>query len=339
MLDEKILLMQRILSKGTLQPNGCNYSSLCPGTDGYISICLKGKRYRKMHRILMWCNNDYEDIDEMPIVRHKCSGEGHKRCMNIDHLEFGTRFDNAQDKVRDGTVLRGEKNHRAKITEDQAKAIIASWLPREHTNYITQRERASQLKVTVGTIQRIDSRQNWSHLPHPNGRETPSRKRNIRKEEEVAIDYEEVLKRLKQKSSEVSNGCWQWKNQLRPNTYPTIEIQGVQYRANIAAASIRENIKMCDVPKGLHACHKCNNKLCVNPEHIKFGTPRENQLDVLDTETSKGVKLNWKKAEEIRLSTQTNKELSDQYHVNESTINNIKKGRIWRRDMTQTNRK
>lgn len=53
---------------------------------------------------------------------HTC-GKGHEGCVNPNHLEWKTPQANQADQVRHGTAVRGEKQHKAVLTEAQVLLI------------------------------------------------------------------------------------------------------------------------------------------------------------------------------------------------------------------------
>ncbi|NNH67785.1 hypothetical protein [Rhizobium laguerreae] len=55
---------------------------------------------------------------------HSC-GKGHEGCIAPGHLEWKTPTQNQADRIIHGTHSRGERNVRAKITDDEAREILA----------------------------------------------------------------------------------------------------------------------------------------------------------------------------------------------------------------------
>ena len=83
--------------------------------------------------------------------------------------------------------------------------------------------------------------------------------------------------------------------------------------------------------------HSCDNRLCVNPAHLREGTGKDNAAD----RGSRGrhaygekqglAKLNASDVQRVRklLSTMTGRSIAKQFGVSASTISNIKKGKVW----------
>ena len=92
-------------------------------------------------------------------VRHMCTG--HKNCVAPDHLEIGTPKDNAQDRREHKTLLAGESNPNASISEETARAIFAS----QGTG--TLAERAKRFNTSFAVVAGIDSKRTWK-LIHEN---------------------------------------------------------------------------------------------------------------------------------------------------------------------------
>jgi len=74
--------------------------------------------------------------------------------------------------------------------------------------------------------------------------------------------------------------------------------------------------------------HKCNNKVCVNPDHLEFGTPKENSVYAV-LSGSKSCKLSPEIVKEIRSSSLSCVELSDKFNVSADTIRSARNGKTW----------
>lgn len=89
------------------------------------------------------------------------------------------------------------------------------------------------------------------------------------------------------------------------------------------------------IPDGAFVLHKCDVRGCVNPAHLRLGTPAENSADM----TSKGrshkgelnhsTKLTREQVLEIRRSTDRSIPLGRKYGVAPQNINQIRKRQTW----------
>lgn len=95
-------------------------------------------------------------------------------------------------------------------------------------------------------------------------------------------------------------------------------------------------MKYGKIPKGLFACHKCDNRVCLNPEHIFLGDNKDNMNDMMNKnrqargEKSGMSKLTEKQVYNILISNKPFSFLSKKYNITVNIISKIKNRQIWK---------
>ena len=90
-------------------------------------------------------------------VRHGPNGQLDNR---ITELCWGTRLEQADDKNRDGTMARGERQGNAKLTADDIREIR-----RRSALGESQFDLAAAFGISQPHVSRVVLRQTWAHVP------------------------------------------------------------------------------------------------------------------------------------------------------------------------------
>jgi len=107
------------------------------------------------------------------------------------------------------------------------------------------------------------------------------------------------------------NGCWIWKRALNNKD---INIgYGICYHLGKRKLAHRASYEVFkgEVPRDLFVCHTCDNRRCINPEHLWIGTRSDNAVDAVKKGRMKPVWGRKKTQEEID-KIQKNRTIPDQ---------------------------
>jgi hypothetical protein len=74
-----------------------------------------------------------------------------------------------------------------------------------------------------------------------------------------------------------ANGCWIWTGRRYTKGYGQASFRGRNIRAHRYAYEAWKG----PIPAGMMVLHSCDNPPCVNPDHLRIGTARDNMMDAI----------------------------------------------------------
>jgi hypothetical protein len=143
------------------------------------------------------------------------------------------------------------------------------------------------------------------------------------------------------------DACWPWRGARHDNGYGVLRVAHKNLRAHRIALALTGQ----EVPSDMDVLHSCHNPCCVNPRHLRLGTPTENAEDAraagrlsqgerhpisrLTAEQVLEVRALGAKCAGIRRGSKTTGKLSQRalaqrYGVSRGAIDHILRGDNWK---------
>jgi len=139
------------------------------------------------------------------------------------------------------------------------------------------------------------------------------------------------------------NGCWEWQGLLNPSGYGETTCHENNKKEHAHRVSYR--IFKGEIPEEIYVCHKCDNRKCINPDHLFLGTAKDNMQDAKNKgrldhvklfapkgEKNGSSKLNDEKVREIRKEIELGVRctvIARKYGVGSTVIYYIRDGKAW----------
>jgi hypothetical protein len=132
---------------------------------------------------------------------------------------------------------------------------------------------------------------------------------------------------------DAKSGCRLWTGGLRPDGFATLNLKGVRRMAHRLAWVDRHGA----VPTGFDVLHRCDNRHCVNPDHLFLGTDkdrtaimvRKGRNPILRGQKNGRAKLSASAVLQIRSDKRASKVVAAELGVDPSTIRYVRRRVTW----------
>lgn len=150
----------------------------------------------------------------------------------------------------------------------------------------------------------------------------------------MTVSLEKYRKRFATKYRVIDSGCWEWTAARHPSGYGAYRLPGKNEYAHRASFRLFRG----EIPEGVWVCHTCDNRWCVNPDHLWLGSAADNNRDrqakgrsVVGSEhvNSKLTESDVYDIREMRSEGKTLQAIADRFGVSLSAIHLIATGKTW----------
>ena len=133
-----------------------------------------------------------------------------------------------------------------------------------------------------------------------------------------------------------TEGCWLWQGSLNPKGYGMMSIDSRPRLVHRISWQVAHG----PIPGGAFVLHKCDNPICVRPDHLFLGTQQDNMSDMVAKgrhnpghvpgEKNGCSKLTEVQVRSIRQSNLPGVVLARKYGISPAQISDIRNRKSWR---------
>lgn len=140
--------------------------------------------------------------------------------------------------------------------------------------------------------------------------------------------------------------CWLWTGAVNRGGYGVLGVAG-RGSGNVLAHRAAYMTFVGPIPDGMCVCHRCDVRLCCNPDHLFLGTYADNNADMAakgraasgpEKRTPRGDRHYAAKVSsadvlvirELRRTGTSGREIARRFGVSENVISGIVTGRTWK---------
>lgn len=114
--------------------------------------------------------------------------------------------------------------------------------------------------------------------------------------------------------------CWVWIASILKMGYGCIRWDNKTHYAHRISYEIHNG----EIPEGMHVLHKCDNRFCVNPDHLFLGNNQDNINDSVNKGRRKGITRNRPSGLKYNLTKKHKLSALNKMKITEDDINNIR---------------
>jgi len=128
-------------------------------------------------------------------------------------------------------------------------------------------------------------------------------------------------------------GCWLWKGSVNAHGYGNFTLN----KKYVAAHRGAYLLLVGEIPVDIYVLHRCDNRRCVNPDHLFLGTQKDNIQDAISKKrfkwNLKGSPLSRETAYQIKeclLKGIPQLEIAKTFKIARTTVSAINTGQNWK---------